>query len=293
MSSTSKLPERPSLEYLRKLAKERLAELRAAEPRARLAAAQLAVAREHGLPSWRALVAEVVARRAAHDAEFLDACARGDTAAARESLQRDAGLVRARRPPHGSTGLHLAAAAGHLDVARLLLDRGADADARDTGDSASPLHLAAGGGHIEIVRALLDADADVHGAGDVHEADVIGWASSLQPRGAIRRDVVALLLERGARHHIFSAIAAGDPALILSAGGSARDVTLWFTVDAIDPLYRLFKERQLRVAQAALSGQPIDQPEVRFAEDLYEPFYGGRQFSVIDPGGIHLVFHER
>ena len=63
-----------------------------------------------------------------------------------------------------------------------------------------------------MVRALLDAGADVHGLGDLHEGDVIGWAT-LGP-GAIHEDVVALLLERGARHHIFSAIAIGDLGLI-------------------------------------------------------------------------------
>jgi len=45
------LPDRPSLEYLKKLAKDRLLELRRADAGARLADAQLAVAREHGFPS--------------------------------------------------------------------------------------------------------------------------------------------------------------------------------------------------------------------------------------------------
>ena len=44
--STSKLPERASLEYLKKLAKERLREMRKSDPHAKLAAALLAVARE-------------------------------------------------------------------------------------------------------------------------------------------------------------------------------------------------------------------------------------------------------
>ena len=40
------LPERASLDYLRKLAKERLREVRVADPTATLAAAQLSIARE-------------------------------------------------------------------------------------------------------------------------------------------------------------------------------------------------------------------------------------------------------
>ncbi len=59
--STSSLPARPSLEQLRKRAKERLAELRATKPQAKLAQAQLSIAREHGFESWPKLVDNVAA----------------------------------------------------------------------------------------------------------------------------------------------------------------------------------------------------------------------------------------
>jgi len=49
------LPDRPNLEYLKKLAKDRLSALRRANSDAKLADAQLAVAREHGFaPAARA-----------------------------------------------------------------------------------------------------------------------------------------------------------------------------------------------------------------------------------------------
>jgi hypothetical protein len=31
---------------------------------------------------------------------------------------------------------------------------------------------------------------------------------------------------------------------------------------------------------------------VSFDEDLYGPFYGGRQFSVRDPNGCSLIFYQ-
>jgi len=62
--SSSKLPPRPSLEHLKKLAKHRLQALRRTDPDAKLAAAQLLVAREHGFASWRALKAELDGARA-------------------------------------------------------------------------------------------------------------------------------------------------------------------------------------------------------------------------------------
>jgi len=60
----SKLPERPSLEYLKKLSKQRLQELRRVDPEAKLATALLDVAREYGFTSWRALKAQIDGHRA-------------------------------------------------------------------------------------------------------------------------------------------------------------------------------------------------------------------------------------
>lgn len=60
----SKLPERPSLEYLRKLAKNRLQELRRSNPDAKLATALLDVARDYGFTSWRALKIQIEGHRA-------------------------------------------------------------------------------------------------------------------------------------------------------------------------------------------------------------------------------------
>jgi ankyrin repeat protein/uncharacterized glyoxalase superfamily protein PhnB len=441
------LPQRPSLEYLKKLAKERLRELRVANPATQLATAQLAVAREHGLPSWRALKAEVDRRRAPALEAFFAACRAGDAAVLSALLEREPELV-GERNREGSTGLHLAVA--HPDCVRLLLQHGADPNARDRGDNAYALHFAAAGGHLSTVRALLDAGGDVHGRGDAHQGEVVGWA--VGDGGNVPREVVALLIERGARHHIFSAIALGDRDLVqaiveedpdslarrrspfeqgqtplhfaLAApdglqpkapqydlvdllielgadleaednlgrtplavallrgdleaarrlkaagakepatagpkdpersmgppgaamdkpvipmlcvadvgaavawytslgftlrarypeagemtwaalawgpvelmvqplGGRPRDqVALWFHTRRIEDLYGLFKGRQLDAARAALAGDTAGKPGIQFLEDLYEPFYGGRQFSIRDPHGFELVFRS-
>jgi len=227
--SSSELPERPSLEYLKKLAKDRLHQMRRTDPRAQLAAALLAVARDHGFASWRALKAEVERRQADAVARFFEACRQGDAAAVRALLDRDPSLVRAEAPAahhRGWTPLHEAARRGQPEIARLLLERGADPNAREEGDNTSPLHWAAAHGRLDTVRALVDAGGDVHGLGDVHELDAIGWAAVFRdpaevespdnplPMNASRRELVAFLAGRGARHHIFSAIAVGDVDLI-------------------------------------------------------------------------------
>src|SRR5262245_2247670 len=173
--STTKLPARPSLEYLRKLAKERLADLRRTEPEAQLATALLAVAQDHGFSSWRALKAEIDRRNMTDIDRFFVACKQGDTASVQALLAEAPDLVHARERHH-ATGLYFAAA----------------------------------GGHRETVLALLDAGADVQDVEDIHELGVIGWVTHFGDPDRIPRDVLSLLIERGARHHIFSAIALGD-----------------------------------------------------------------------------------
>jgi hypothetical protein len=53
--SSRRLPDRPSLEQLRKQAKEHLDTLRATDPSATLSTAQHALAREYGFENWPAL----------------------------------------------------------------------------------------------------------------------------------------------------------------------------------------------------------------------------------------------
>src|SRR5262245_62763651 len=121
--SDSQLPEHPSLEYLRKLAKDRLRELRKKSPKAKLSDAQLAIARDHGFPSWRALKAEVDRRQSGNTAAFFDACGSGDIETVRALLAQDPNLVHATNPAAdhaGWTGLHTAAQQAQLEIVRLL-----------------------------------------------------------------------------------------------------------------------------------------------------------------------------
>jgi ankyrin repeat protein len=70
------------------------------------------------------------------------------------------------------------------------------------------MHWAAAAGALDAVRLLADAGGDVIGHGDDHDLEVIGWATCWDGcDDEAHRAVAAFLLSRGARHHIFSAIA--------------------------------------------------------------------------------------
>jgi ankyrin repeat protein len=196
------LPASPDLRWLRKQAKRHLSELRTHTPAAKLADAQLDLARGYGFPSWRALKSHIDSLGIAGR---LFATARaGDIDALSALLDDHPDALTIRNQPYEWTLLHAAAAAGRTRAVELLLTRGLDPNAREKGDNAYPMHWAAGGGHLEIVRKLADAGGDVVGSGDDHALEVIGWATCFD---VCHRRVANFLIGRGARHHIFSAIA--------------------------------------------------------------------------------------
>ena len=97
----------------------------------------------------------------------------------------------------GWTPLHLASFFGHREVAALLIERGADVNARSTntrfGKANTPLHAAAANGQITTARTLIERGADVNardGSGFTPLALAAGTKSDL---------LVIALLDKGAR----------------------------------------------------------------------------------------------
>jgi ankyrin repeat protein len=70
-------------------------------------------------------------------------------------------LVQAMLTAHGFTPLFIAAGKGHLECLRLLLESGADKEAKHT-TGATPLFAAVENGHLECARLLLESGADRH-----------------------------------------------------------------------------------------------------------------------------------
>lgn len=204
-SASRSLPEGPNLNWLRKQAKRRLRELRKTNAAAKLADAQFDLAKQYGFPSWRELKAQVDSLTL--DGQLFEAAKKGDVPALTTLLDQHPEKLYARDKPYEHTLLHLAAFGGHLSAVDLLLRRGLDVNVREKGDNTYPMHWAAAAGHLDVVRRLAEAGGDVIGHGDDHELEVIGWASSWHDcDDDVHRAIVDLLISRGAKHHVFSAI---------------------------------------------------------------------------------------
>lgn len=169
------LPDRPSLEQLRKQAKEHLATLRATDPSATLSSAQHALAREYGFESWPKLVHHVEsvsphtrmlqpadlksdrkltwsAGRGSDVWALFQACAAGDLPAVRTLLTKDPSLARAhydyRKP------LYFAVRENRVDVARFLLDH--DSNPLDLWIDDAPVEIARDRGYTAMEQMLTE-----------------------------------------------------------------------------------------------------------------------------------------
>ena len=183
--------------------------------------------------------------------EVLSAAAEGDVATLRSLLARDPNLVRAEY--WYTQPIRFAVREGHAEAVRLLLDAGADVDfvaltgdnlitiALDRGHEAvaqmleaaqesrgrvtpaddaidHEIHRAAARNDVDRATVLLDADPSL-----VHRSDATGGTPLHRAAAVVARDLVELLLARGADIHALHGAATG----YAPADFQPIDLALW------------------------------------------------------------------
>lgn len=104
-------------------------------------------------------LADLAGSNTNENAGYAGAEATGYGGTTRRAAHRVRADVNARERHYGDTALMWAAAAGHVDVVRLLIEAGADVRAVDN-EGVTALHLARANGHAEVAAALIAAGAD-------------------------------------------------------------------------------------------------------------------------------------
>jgi len=164
----SALPARASLEHLKKTAKRLHREMLRENAAAPLSAAQTEIARRYGFANWRLLKAYVLAL-ATHGPDLVLAVQNGDAEKVSALLATHPGLVNAPvdldphvlRPSDARAMrlLHLAVAADQREILKLLIERGANMNARNA-DGRKPLHDCFELGRDDLAQILLGAGAE-------------------------------------------------------------------------------------------------------------------------------------
>jgi uncharacterized glyoxalase superfamily protein PhnB len=74
----------------------------------------------------------------------------------------------------------------------------------------------------------------------------------------------------------FGMVSFGKAEVMFRPGGQceSREASLWFYTSDVDKLYTHFKSL----------------PGIEFVEEIYDPFYGGREFGIRDVNGYCLYF---
>jgi len=121
-----------------------------------------------------------------------EAAGRGDLAKVQALLKDNANLVSSRNE-NGVTPLLLALREDHMEVAKLLLAKGSEVNAKDSDDDdKTPLHWAVQNDHIDAAKLLLANHADVNAK------DVGGYTPLLWAVQKNHLDMAELLLADGA-----------------------------------------------------------------------------------------------
>jgi ankyrin repeat protein len=166
----------------------------------------------------------------------------GDLAEVR-ALLGDGADTEVQGPHYGRTPVCWAAELGHTEIARALLDHGANVHAPDSAGEM-PLHLAAKAGDLEMLKLLLERGADV-----AARSEFGGPADTV----ATTREVAELLRQHAKmKHAILDAAEEGDAAKIRELVAAGMSPNARYLGVGQTPLYHAAGQGQLEAVKALL-----------------------------------------
>jgi len=178
----------------------------------------------------------------------------GDTMAVTRELDGgmdiNAVLMHPYVPGNGGTALHASAAVNQMEVALLLIRRGANLNAQAIDEyGGTPLHWASSQGHAAMVGILLQAGASAN-ALDIYGSSPLDATNLPSVGGRKRKRLVREVLEAaGARESVsgihpvadpdlWAAITSGDAESAQKAISSGADVNVPEPIGGVTPLFQ-------------------------------------------------------
>ncbi|KAJ7142814.1 ankyrin repeat-containing domain protein, partial [Mycena epipterygia] len=189
------------------------------------------------------------------------------------------------------SALSVACAGGHITIVEMLLDNGADVNARGGGKYGSALQAASIGGHKDIVRLLLEKGAEINAMGRKHGNGFTLPGSALQDaseKGHV--EIVLMLLQNGANVHsrggeygcaLHAASTRGHPEIVSILLENGADIN---TPPGIygSPLYAATSGGHKAVVEILLeSGADVNGTNGRYGCALQTASRGGRK-QIVD-----------
>jgi hypothetical protein len=227
----------------------------------------------------------------------------GDLNLIRSVVERDPKALERRmsRFENGLTPIHFTIEAKRYDILDLLIELGANLEAKDLnghtalefamlrGDREAATRLREAGAReparmrVATVRTRMNklASSIKKGVPMIYAPDV---AATLDWYVSIGFKELARFGDDGKVN--FGMISFGGAEIMINMHGKRgdHDVSLWFYTNKIDDLYRLLKSRQI---EAAAAGTPDG---IDFVEHINNTFYDARQFAIRDLNGYILYF---
>ena len=151
---------------------------------------------------------------------LLIACRWGHVEVARLLLDRGSTVIDAK-DRRGYTPLRISCVKGHVEIARLLLDRGSTVIEDISQNRNVPLQLSCSNGHVEITRLLLD-----RGCTAIDERGILGGTPLHRSCGEGYLEIARLLLDRGSTAMDKRSVYGETPLLLACGNGRLEIATL-------------------------------------------------------------------